>query len=279
MFHGGKWHLFCTVRAKHHSHCVVYLSFKDWAEADHAERHWLTMHDGYYCAPQVFYFTPHRKWYFICQAADDSWEPKYQPAFATSEDISNPKGWSRLKPLIGHKPKGVNGWLDFWVICDETKAHLFYTSLNGRMWRCETPLKDFPHGWSDPVLALRGDVFEASHTYRLKGRSQYVTVIEAQNGHGWRYFKAYLADRLDGEWKPLADTSDKSLASMRNVEQTAGRWTDSISHGEFLRAGHDEKLELDPANLRIVFQGVTDAARRGKKYGEVPWRLGLLEGH
>ena len=26
-------------------------------------------------------------------------------------------------------------WLDFWVICDEQKAHLFYTSLDGRLWR------------------------------------------------------------------------------------------------------------------------------------------------
>src|SRR5262249_8119076 len=54
-------------------------------------------------------------------------------------------------------------------------------------------------------------------------------------------------------------------------------WTDSFSHGELIRAGHDETLEVDPDNLRFLFQGVSDEAREGKKYGEIPWRLGILE--
>ncbi|MGH7127978.1 MAG: hypothetical protein ACREIV_05380 [Planctomycetaceae bacterium] len=29
--------------------------------------------------------------------------------------------------------------------------------------------------------------------------------------------------------------------------------------------------------LRFVFQGVLDDQRAGKPYGEIPWRLGLLE--
>ena len=44
-----------------------------------------------------------------------------------------------------------------------------------------------------------------------------------------------------------------------------------------LRAGHDEMLEVDPANLRFLYQGVSDPARAGKRYGDIPWRLGLLE--
>ena len=210
-------------------------------------------------------------------ASDESWEPKYQPAYSTSSDVADPDAWSPLTPLFGHKPEGVQGWLDFWVICDEAKAHLFYTSLNGRMWRAETKLADFPKNWSKPVLALRADVFEAGHTYRLKGAGQYLTIIEAQGGHGWRYQKAYVADRLDGEWKAVAGEKDKCFASMQNVKQPGDRWTDSISHGELLRAGYDEKLEVDPANLRFLFQGVLNRDRGGKKYGEIPWRLGLLE--
>jgi hypothetical protein len=61
------------------------------------------------------------------------------------------------------------------------------------------------------------------------------------------------------------------------VEQTAGRWIDSISHGELLRAGVDERLEVDGRNLRFLFQGVTDRDRAGKPYGAIPWSLGLLE--
>jgi hypothetical protein len=144
------------------------------------------------------------------------------------------------------------------------------------MWREATSLADFPAGWSEPVLALRGDVFEASHTYKLQGSGKYLTLIEAQGGHGWRYYKAYLADRLDGAWTPLAATRDDCFASMANTRPAGDRWTDSISHGELLRAGYDQRLEADPQNLRFLFQGVTDEARRGKKYGEIPWRLGML---
>ncbi len=93
------------------------------------------------------------------------------------------------------------------MICDAETAYLFYTSLNGRMWRAETTLANFPHGWAEPKLALRGDIFEASHTYKLKGLDTYLSVVEAQ-GAGRRYYKAYLADRLDGTWTGLAHTRD-----------------------------------------------------------------------
>jgi Glycosyl hydrolase family 62 len=275
--YNGKWHLFCTVRGSKRSHAIIYLAFADWKDANKAKRHVLPMHAGYFCAPQVFYFRPQKTWYLICQAADDAWSPRYRPAFATSKNIGDPKAWSKLKPLLDRKPAGAKAWLDFWVICDETRAYLFFTSLDGKMWRSATKLADFPHGWSPSVVALKGDVFEAGHTYRLKGRRKYLTLIEAQHGHGWRYYKAYTADKLDGQWKPLAATKDHAFASMRNVKQTGERWTDCVSHGELLRAGYDERLEVDPAKLRFLIQGVLDGDRRGKKYGEIPWRLGILE--
>ena len=81
------------------------------------------------------------------------------------------------KDLYSKKPDNLKGWLDFWIICDQQKAHLFFTSLNGRMWRAETKLTEFPRGFGDPVIALRGDIFEASHTYRLKGLDKYLTLI------------------------------------------------------------------------------------------------------
>jgi hypothetical protein len=102
-------------------------------------------------------------------------------------------------------------------------------------------------------------------------------LIEAQNGHGWRYYKAYLADRLEGPWQPLAADKDMAFASMRNVNQTTDRWTDSISHGELLRTGNDEHLEVDPKGLRFLIQGVLEPDRQGKAYGQIPWRLGVLE--
>jgi hypothetical protein len=57
-------------------------------------------------------------------------------------------------------------------------------------------------------LALQAKIFEASHTYKLKGRDQYLTIIEE---NGQRYYKAYVAQRLDGKWTPLADTFDRLI--------------------------------------------------------------------
>jgi hypothetical protein len=273
----GRWHLFCTARGRQRSHVIVYLNFRDWSAADQAEHHLLPIHPGFFAAPQVFYFRPQGKWYLICQASDDRWTPKYQPAYATSRDLADPKAWSALAPMFGRQPQQITAWLDFWVICDAEHAYLFFTSLDGKMWRCRTRLEDFPTGWSDPVVALQGDIFEASHTYRIKGHDLYLTIVEAQNGHGWRYYKAYTATRLDGPWEPLAATRDHAFASMANVVHPTERWTDVISHGELLRAGHDERLEIDPHHLRFVFQGNLTREREGKAYGELPWRLGLLE--
>src|SRR5262245_12902671 len=277
VYHQKRWHLFCTVRGRQRSHGIVYLNFAEWEDAQRATQTMLPMHAGFFCAPQVFFFRPHERWYLICQASDDAWSPKYQPAFATSKDLGDPRAWSKLTPLFGRKPEGVKDWLDFWVICDERRAYLFFTSLDGKMWRSRTPIDQFPKGWSDPVVALEGDFFEASHTYRLKGQEHYLTLIEAQNGHGWRFYKAYVAERLDGAWQPLAATKDQAFASLKNVTQPEKRWTDAISHGELIRTGVDERLEVDLARLRFVFQGALDEERRGKSYGEIPWRLGILE--
>jgi len=275
--YNDRYHLFCTIRGKERSHAVIYLSFADWGEAQKATQYLLPLHKGYYCAPQVFYFTPHKKWYMICQAADETWIPNYQPAFSTTGDITDPDSWTGLTPLFNGKPDNIKAWLDFWVICDETRAFLFFTSLDGKMWRSETDLENFPYGWSRPVIALEGDIFEASHTYKLRGQNKYLTVIEALDGYGWRYFKAYTAEGLDGVWQPLAADKEKAFASMKNVRQTAGLWTESISHGELVRAGYDEKLEVDTMDLTCVFQGVMDRDRHDKPYGAIPWRLGLLE--
>ncbi len=275
VFFDGRWHLFCTVRGKKRSHQIEYLAFDSWDNAGRASRQMLRMHDGFFCAPQVFFFRPQRKWYLICQASDERWEPKYGAAYATTDNLADPASWSPLQPLGHRKADGKSG-LDFWVICDDQKAHLFFTTLDGRMWREETRLEEFPRGWSPPQLVIRGDIFEAGHVYRLRGTNRYLAVVEAQHGHGWRYFKAYVAERLEGPWSPLAATRDHCFASMANCTPVGTRWTDCISHGELLRAGYDERLEVEPSQLRFVFQGVLDRERAGKSYGEIPWRLGLL---
>ena len=279
VFHEGKWHIYATVRTRDGVH-MVYLSFTDWNKAGEAKQQRIKLVDAYHCAPQVLYFRPQKKWYLIYQWGDDT-RKYFGPCFSTIDDVSKPQTLTRPVMLYDKKPENLKGWLDFWVICDESKAHLFFTSLDGRMWRAETSLDAFPHGWSEPKVVLQGDIFEASHTYRVKGvdgAGKYLTIIEAQASGGRRYFKAYQSDRLDGQWKPVADSLKKPFGAQANVAFADGveAWTDSISHGELLRDGFDETMTIDPANLRMLFQGCSAKDRAGKGYGAFPWRLGLL---
>jgi hypothetical protein len=253
----GRWFLFCTVRQASGKVDIEYLSFAGWKDAGQAPRHILNLHDQYYCAPQVFYFRPHKKWYLIYQIADKKHKPPFGPGYSTSTEPGDPNSWSKPAWLFPDPPQGQK-WLDFWVICDRAKAHLFFTSLDGRMWRSETGLADFPAGWSAPQVAIQADLFEASHTYKLQGLAKYLTIVEAQ-GDRRRYYKAYLADRLEGPWRGLADSREKPFAAYSNVRQEE-EWTTNISHGELVRSGCDETMEVDPADVQLVFQGASDAA-------------------
>jgi hypothetical protein len=271
----GRWHLFCTIRSQKRTHQIEYLSFAAWKEANAAERYVMRMTDGYFCAPQVFYFTAHEKWYLIYQIKDKSRKPELQPAFSTTTSLVDPDSWSKPKLMFSKQPQNVTIWVDFWVICDSSRAHLFFSSNDGQMWRAETKLSDFPNGWSEPKIVLRGDIYEASHTYHLKGYNKYLTLIEARF-RDRRYYKAYLADYLDGEWQPLAATKEKPFASWVNCSDSGPHWTDSFSHGELLREGFDQAMEVEPGHLEFLFQGVSDQEQEGKSYGQIPWRLGLL---
>lgn len=276
VFYEGKWHVFMTVKLTGKS-AIEYCSFKNWEEADASPRTLLTVSDSdYYCAPQVFYFRPHKKWYLVYQmgvpGANKMWV-----AYSTTTNVADPKSWTRAMPILdGGKddPRKLGG-LDYWIICDKERAYLFLTSLDGKMWRLSTPLADFPRGFGQCELALEAKIFEASHTYKLKGLDQFLTVIE-ENGR--RYYKAYVADRLDGAWTPVADTAERPFAGWNNVRPARGvePWTDNISHGELIRDGWDETLTVDPANLRFLFQGMLDKHKSGKEYGAFQWRIGLL---
>jgi len=274
----GKWHVFMTVKLQGVS-AIEYCSFDKWEKADKAPRTILKIADSkYYCAPQVFYFSPHKKWYLIYQMGVAG-KNKLQIAFSTTANIADPKSWTKARSIFASDDQDPRkeGGLDFWVICDEKHAYLFFTSLNGKLWRMRTKLGDFPRGFGQLTLALRTNIFEASHTYRLKGMDKYLSVIEANPG-GRRFFKAYIAEKLDGKWTPLADSERKPFAGAANVRPGRGvsAWTDNISHGELVRAGNDQTMPLDPKNLRFIFQGALQKEKRGRSYGKIPWRIGML---
>ncbi len=277
VFFEGRWHVFMTVKLPGRS-AIEYCSFARWEDANNSRRTILGVSESdYYCAPQVFYFTPHEKWYLIYQMGVSGQEMMWV-AYSTTSDISDPNSWTEARPILdgGERDPREVGGLDYWVICDDERAYLFLTSLDGRMWRLWTDLADFPNRFDHCELALRARIFEASHTYRLKGMQKYLTIVE-ENGR--RYYKAYLADRLDGQWTPVADSEDRPFAGWKNIRPAVGvdAWTDNVSHGELIRDGYDQKLVVDPRNLRLVFQGMLDSHKSGRSYGHFQWRIGMLE--
>jgi hypothetical protein len=281
VFSQGRWHLYATLRTDQKPAQMEYLSFVDWRKADAAARKVIALDDTYHCAPQVFYFRPQKRWYLIYQWTDRTPGTGYfGPAYSTLTDVGKPE--TLTKPVMLFPKKMTDHWIDFWVICDATYAYLFYTGDDGKFWRSRTKLADFPRRWSDPVLVLQdqtNEFFEAAHIYRLKNLHWFLNLVEAIGPGNRRYYKAFLADRLDGEWRPIAGSWERPFASANNVRFKPGvaPWTDSISHGELLREGNDETLTVDLTNLRFLFQGCSSQDRAGKNYGQYPWRLGLLE--
>ena len=254
------------------------LLVRGWEDADRSPRTILELSDSdYYCAPQVFYFTPHKK---VVSGLPDGRARCEEDVGRLLHDDRHRRprlrgpGPGRSSTAATNDPREVGG-LDYWIICDDQRAYLFLTSLNGKMWRLWTKLEDFPRGLRPLRTRPGARFFEASHTYRLKGSDKYLTIIE-ENGR--RYYKAYLADSLDGEWRPLADTAETPFAGWKNIRPAPGvePWTDNVSHGELIRDGYDQTLTVDPDNLRFVFQGMWDKDKAGRRYGQFTWRIGML---
>ena len=170
--------------------------------------------------------------------------------------------------------------IDYHFIGDGQYMYLFFTGDDGNFYRSRTRYADFPKGFSAPVIAMRGTrntVFEAGFTYKIKGVDKYLTCVEAL-GAG-RYYRAYVADQLDGEWYPVEgfDTVDHPFAGKANMtfEDGVTPWSGQVSHGEMIRAVNDERMILDPDNLMFLYQGIADADNHGD-YGRLPYKLGLL---
>jgi hypothetical protein len=279
VYHDNRYHVFLTT-ATTSGWGIAYTSFATWEEAPAAALFMLDkspIGPGYRAAPQVYYFAPQKLWYLIYQGGD--------PLYSTTSNIADPKSWTAPQPFYATVPasvkdeKGNAAWLDFWNICDDKKCYLFFTGDNGRFYRGETTLARFPRGFSEPVVVMdekREDVFEASNTYKIAGTNQYLTLIEAISPNG-RYFRAWTADRLDGNWQPIPGAKMNKFAGADNVKFNGRIWSEGVSHGEMVRAGIDQTLAIDPCKpLQFLYQGLD--MEKGKKYEyiELPYRLGLI---
>lgn len=265
VYYNNLYHVFATVfDTNRESWSAVYLNFSDFSQADNAPQISLaTKPAGDTVAPQVFYFRPHNKWYLISQ-----WGAKY----STNTDISNPDTWTAPKSLLAN---GLNIGLDYWVICDDAYCHLFFSGDDGNLYRSKTNIDNFPNfsGYEIVMSDAVEKLFEAPNVYKVEGKDMYLLLNEAMDP---RYFRSWTATSLDGPWVPLADKQSAPFAGPVNVSYEGKVWSNGISHGEMIRSGYDEKLEINPCNMQFLYQGF-DPAASTPKYTHLPYRLGLLK--
>lgn len=267
VYYNDLYHVFATVfDTSRDAWSAVYLNFNDFSQADSAPQISLANKGpGDMVAPQVFYFRPHNKWYLIGQ-----WGAKY----STNTDISNPDTWTSPKSLLANAlPNG----LDYWIICDEAYCHLFFSGDDGNLYRSKTGIDNFPN-FSGYEIVMSDEVhklFEAPNVYKVEGKDMYLLLNEAMDP---RYFRSWTATSLDGPWVPLADQQSAPFAGPVNVSYQGKTWNNGISHGELIRSGYDEKLEINLCNIQFLYQGFDpEDVAPNTDYTRLPYRLGLLK--
>ncbi|MDR3734098.1 MAG: non-reducing end alpha-L-arabinofuranosidase family hydrolase [Acidobacteriaceae bacterium] len=280
VYYNNKWHVYATTADSAGNYNMAYFSFTDWSSASSATPYYMDAtsgFSGYHCAPQVFYFAPQSKWYLIYQSGP--------PQYSTTSDITQPSTWTKPQSFFASQPSNVPNWIDFWVICDSSNCYMFFSGDDGRFWRSQTTIGNFPSGFGTPVLVMQAanahDLFEATNVYALKGLNQYLTLIEAMDSTTYhRYFRAFISTALDGDLTPISAASSWShpFAGINNVTFGHGitSWTNDISHGEMLRDGYDQTMTIDSTKLQYLYQGVSPSTPSSTSYGLLPWQLGIL---
>lgn len=266
IYYKNKYYLFYTGVTKEGGWQIGYASAKTINGLKSAKHTFLSsIKEGYFCAPQVFYYEPQKKWYMIYN------DGTYGAAYSTTTDISNPKSWKGPKSLELDQPIGY----DFWVICDDKNAYLFYTKdgQSRTIVRRTTSLKKFPTGWSK-AIPVATDTFEGVCVYKSQSNGKYYMLPEDYNDN--RYYELWEADSLDGLWKQISE----KWASQRNLDFTADHWTDNVSHGDILKSGYNQKQEIKDINrVDFLIQGVITSEYTGKDYAQIPWELGIIRNY
>lgn len=259
VYHEGQWHLFYTGRdvGVGGNFQMGYASAPTIPELNSATRYFLrdVLNGGtYFCAPQVFWFEERGLWYLVYQSG-------LGPTFSTNTDISDPDGWT-----AGQGMGFSGGVVDYWCISDGTYVYNFYSPLGTTILMRRTTVADFPYNWS-AASTVATNTFEAPHVYKNLADGRYYLMVEDVS----RHFELWVADTLDGTWTKLAE----NWAHGDQLVFNADHWTDQVSHGEIIRAGVDEKLEISSINnCRILIQGVVDGSYGD--YGNIPYDLGII---
>lgn len=262
VFSNGKYHLFYTARSKNASGWQMgYTSASQLSQFNTSTRTYMSALNGgsYFCAPQVFWFSSKNRWYLIYQSGLGA-------SFSTNTDVGNAGGWDAGKSM------GFGDGIDFWCISDGSYVYCFYSAQDGSktIKRRRTTVANFPYGW-EAATVVATNTFEAPHVYKNKADGKYYMIVEDIARHQ----ELWVATTLNGTWTQISE----KWASLEDLSFQADHWTDQVSHVEALRAGTDEKMEIDNINqCDLLIQGVTKEGYTGD-YADIAYDLGMIRNY
>ncbi|HEU4386222.1 MAG TPA: non-reducing end alpha-L-arabinofuranosidase family hydrolase [Blastocatellia bacterium] len=264
VFSGGRYHMFYTGANASGGWQMLYSSATTLDGFRTAAHTFLSaIGESYFAAPEVFFFEPDNLWYLIYQ------DGRFGAAYATTANIADPNSWS------GPRSLGISGNLgwDYFVICDDAFCYMYNTPSDGsrRIYMRRTSIGNFPSGWGTPSVAVT-DTFEGTNVYRSIADGQYYLVVEDLQDN--RYYELWRSTSAGGPWTKVAE----KWAWHGNLVYTSDMWTTSVSHGEFIRAGVNQKLEINDINrVDFLIQGTTQLSCC--PYQQIPWDLGIIRNY
>jgi hypothetical protein len=264
VYYGGKYHVFYTGANQSGGWQMLYTSASTVAGLKDAKRTYMSkIGESYFCAPEVFYYEPQKLWYLVYQ------DGTYGAAYSTTTDISDPNSWS------GPKSFGISGnmgW-DYYIICDDSNAYMYNTPSDGsgKLYMRKTSLSNFPKGWSSPTVAC-SNVFEASSVYKSLADGQYYLLVEAMIDG--RSYELFTSSSAGGPWTLV---NNKWATKGNLTKYNSDKWTTNVSHGELIRAGYNQKLEIKDINrVDFLIQGTNSLSG---EYQQIIWDLGLIRNY
>lgn len=260
----GKYHVFYTGANQGGGWQMLYTSASTIAGLKTASRTYMSkIGEAYFCAPEVFYYEPQKLWYLVYQ------DGTYGAAYSTTTNIADPNSWS------GPHSFGISGnmgW-DYYIICDDQYAYMYNTPSDGsgNLYIRKTTLANFPKGWSAPSVAIK-NTFEGAEVYKSKADGQYYLLIEDMKDG--RYYELWTSANAGGPWTQVAE---KWAWRGNLTKYNSDKWTTNVSHGELIRAGYNQNLEIGDINkVDFLIQGTTNM---NAEYQQIIWDLGLIRNY
>jgi hypothetical protein len=218
----------------------------------------LSLNAGsYFCAPQVFYFAAKGRWYLIYQSNG--------ACYSTNSDVGNPNGWSSSQQMFA--ADGV----DFWCISDGSNVYCFWSPQDGSntIKRRSTSVANFPGGWGS-TSTVCSSTFEAACVYKNNADGKYYMLVEDMS----RHYELWSATSLGGNFTKVSE----DWATASRLSYNADHWTDQVSHGEVIRSGTNEYLEVNDLNrCEFLIQGVPSG--NYGEYWQIPYDLGVIRNY